>query len=191
MVARGYHDTLDTPFGHHLEHFDDVVLIHAVEHGGVGGHTIAFLQSDLYGASGDFEHALAINTLVVRLLHAVQMNNETEIFGGRNLVHHSFHEQSVRAHIHELLGVGDTVDDLVNLRMQGRLAAGNRHDGRSRLLHRREAMFHAHHAVQHGFVLSYPATALTSKIALLQRLKHSHQGEPFASGHLLFEDVPS
>ncbi len=125
LIAGRDHAPFHSHLGYLFEHLDEVVFVKAVEHGGVGSDSVPLLKSTFDASNSYLEHTLAVHGLVVGFLHSVKMNDKAKVLGGRYLLHHALHKQSVSAHIYKLLLSGDAVDDLVNMRMERRLSSSD------------------------------------------------------------------
>ena len=93
-----------------------------------------------------------------------------------------FQQQRVRAEIDVLLARHQTFDDLVDLRMHQRLAAGDRNHRRAAFLDRLEALLRRQvHLQDVGGILNLAASR-AGQVAAEQRLQHEHQRIPLAPG---------
>ncbi len=117
----------------------DAVGIGAVEEGGVGGDAEAALDGLLDAFDGDVVAAFAADGEVVMLALAVEMDGEGEVLRGRELGQAALEFERVGAEVDVLLARDEAVDDLDDLRMQQRLAAGNARPWARRILQRRRS----------------------------------------------------
>ena len=121
------------------------------------------------------EAALHAHRLVVMLLEAVEMHGEEQI--GRRLeqVQLLLQQQRVGAQRDELLARHDAFDDLADLLVDQRLAAGDRHHRRAAFVDRVEAFLHRQALVQDRVRIIDLAAADAGEIAAEQRLQHQHE----------------
>src|SRR5581483_4525748 len=122
---------------------------------------------------------------------AVQVHAERQVVRRGELVEARFEPDRIGAQVDELLARDQAAHDLVDLRMQQRLAAGNRDDRRTALLDRREALFGAEVTAQHLDRVLDLAAAAAGQIAAEERLEHQHERVLLAPGKPLPDHVRS
>ena len=136
-----------TPIVHHfIEEAAHAVGIGAVEERRVGGHAEAALHGLLDAFNRDVVSAFAADGEIVVLALAVEVNREGQVLRRRELRQAALQFERVGAQVDVLLARDQPVDDLDDLRMQQRLAAGDGHHGRAALFHCGEALFGREHA---------------------------------------------
>ena len=135
------------------------------------------------------EAAFHAHRLVVVLLEAVEMHGEEQI--GRRLEQMQllFQQQRVGAQRDELLARHDALDDLADLLVDQRLAAGDGNHRRAALVDRVEAFLHRQALVQDRVRIVDLAAAEAGQIAAEQRLQHQHQRVALAPGQPLLEYI--
>ena len=87
----------------------------------------------------------------------------------------SLQQQRVRAEINVLLPRDQTFDNLVDLGMHQRLAAGNGNHRRAAFVHRLEALFRREIHLQNVRRILNFSAARARQIAAEQRFQHQHQ----------------
>ena len=135
------------------------------------------------------EAAFHAHRLVVVLLQAVEMHREEQI--GRRLEQMQLllEQQRVGAQRDELLARHDAFDDLADLLVDERLAAGDGDHRRAALVDRVEAFLHRQPPVQDRVRIVDLAAAEAGEIAAEQRLQHQHQRIALAPHELLLEQI--
>ena len=149
--------------------------------GGVRAHAVAERDGLAHVARRLVEHPVAVDGLVVHLAHAVEVHDEREPVGRRDAPEGPVHEQAVGAHVDEAALGGDAVDDLVDLLVDHRLAAGDVHDRRAGLLGDAQALLDLHPLVEHVLVLADAPAAVAGEVADLEGLEHQGHGEPLGA----------
>jgi hypothetical protein len=120
----------------------------------------------------------ARDRFVVDVLRSIEMDVEAEVIRRRELIEARFEAQRVRAQVDELLPRDQTFDDLFDLRMQQRFAAGNGNHRRAAFVHRFEALLGREMLAQDlDRVLDFSAT-IAGEVAAEQRLEHEHERIP-------------
>src|SRR5664280_897699 len=133
-VSGRKHHAFDAEIHHLVEESAHAVGIGAVEERGIRGYAEAALQGFLHAVNGDVESAFAADGKVVVLALAVHVHRERQVLAGLEQVNLLFEQQSVGAQVDVLLARDQAVDDLGDLRMHQRLAAGNGHHRRTALV---------------------------------------------------------
>ena len=100
-----------------------------------------------------------------------------------------FQKQRVGAQRDEFLARDDALDDLADLLVDQRLAAGNGDHRRAALVDRVEAFLHRQALVQDRVGIIDLAAADAGEIAAEQRFQHQHQRIALASGQPLPQHV--
>ncbi len=98
-------------------------------------------------------------------------------------------KQRVGAERDEFLARDDARDDLADLLVDQRLAAGDRDHRRAALVDRVEAFLHRQAPVQDRVRIVDLAAAEAGKVAAEQRLEHQHQRIALAAHQLLLEQI--
>src|SRR5262249_15127026 len=110
--------------------------------------------------------------------------------GARLVLRHAlFHQERVGAQIHELATLNDALDDLVQLLVQKRLAAGDRYDRRAAFVDRAKRVLDRHALLQNLVRVIDLAAAGAGEIAPEQRLEHQHERIALTTGETLPHDV--
>ena len=129
---------------HHLvEEGADALGVGAVEEGGVGGDAEAALDGFADAFDGDVVAAFAADGEVVVLLLAVHVDAEGEVLAGREQVELFLEQQGVGAEVDVLFAGDQAFDDLLDLRVQQRLAAGDGDHRRAAFVDGVEALLRA------------------------------------------------
>ena len=117
------------------------------------------------------------------------MHREEQI--GRRLeqVELLLEQQRVGAQRDEFLARHDALDDLADLLVDQRLAAGDRDHRRAALVDRVEALLHRQALVEDRVRIVDLAAADAGEIAAEQRLQHQHQRIALAAPQLLLEQI--
>ena len=98
-------------------------------------------------------------------------------------------QQCVRAQRQELLTRDDAGDDLADLLMDERLAAGNRHHRSATFVDGVEAFLHAQSLVENRRGIVDLAAAGAGEVATEKRLQHQHERIALYAAQLLLENV--
>ena len=135
------------------------------------------------------EAAFHADGLVVVLLDAVEMDREEQIRRRLEQMQLLLQQQRVGAERDELLARDDAFDDLADLLVDQRLAAGNRDHRRAALVDGVEAFLHRQPPVEDRVRIVDLAAAEAGEIAAEQRLEHQHQRVALATHELLLEQI--
>ena len=100
-----------------------------------------------------------------------------------------FEQQRVGTEIDEFLAGDDALDDLLDLAVEQRLAAGDDDDRRAAFIDRLEAFRDAEALIEDRVGIIDLAAAGARQVAAKQRLEHEHQRVASASRQLLADDV--
>ncbi len=165
------------------------VGIGAVEEGGVGGDAEAALDGLFDAFDGDVVAAFAADGEVVVLALAVEMHGEGEVLGRRELRQAALEFERVGAEVDVLLARDEAVDDLDDLRMQQRLAAGDGDHGRAALFDGGEALLGRELLFEDVRRILHLAAAGAGQVAAEERLKHEHQRIALVALEPLLEDI--
>ena len=188
-VAGREHHALDAQVHHFVEEGADGFRVGAVEQRGVGGDAEAAVEGFFDAVDGDVVSAFAADGEVVLFALAVEVNGEGQILAGLEEVDLFFQQQRVGAEINVFLAGDQAFDDLVDLRMHERFAAGDGDHGGAAFVDGAETLFRAQILLQDvGGVLDLAASG-AGQVAAEQRLEHEHERVLLASGELLAEDV--
>ena len=125
----------------------------------------------------------------MHLLVAVEMHGPDEEWTGLVLVHLLFHQQRIGAEIDELAARDDALDDLRQLAMQKRLAAGNRHDRGAAFIDGMQGIRHGDSLIEDFVGIIDLAAAGAGEIAAKERLEHQHKRIALAPGQMLANHV--
>ena len=139
-VAGREHHALDAQLHHLVEERAHALGIGAVEQRGVGGHAEAALQRFADAVDRDLVAAFAADGEIVVLLLAVQVDAEGQVLARLEEVDLFLQQQRVGAEVDVLLARHQAFDDLVDLRVHQRLAAGDGDHRGAALVHRPEAL---------------------------------------------------
>ena len=120
---------------------------------------------------------------------AVHVNAERQILAGLEQIQLFLQQQRVRAQIDVFLARDQALDDLVDLRVHQRFAAGDGNHRRAAFVDGFEAFFRAQFLLQNmGGILNL-AAAGARQIAAEKRLKHQHKRIALAPRNLLLQHV--
>ena len=119
--------------------------------------------------------AVLADRVVVHLLVAVEMDRPDEIGIGLEEIELLLQQQRVGAEIDEFLARDDALDDLLDLAVEQRLAAGDRHHRRAAFVDRFEAFCDRQALVQDRVGIVDLAAAGAGEVAAEQRLQHQHE----------------
>ena len=117
------------------------------------------------------------------------MDREGKIGAGFEPVQFLLEKQRVGAEIDEFLTSGDTRDDVADLGMNERLAAGDRNDGGTALVDRFEAFVDTEAEIEDMFWKLNLTADGAFEIAAEQRLQHQHQRVSLHARNVLLQDV--
>ena len=160
------------------------------EERGVGGHAEAGLAGGADRRHGHVVDALAADGVIVLLPRTVEVHRKRQVRGGGEEWQHLLEFQRVGAEVEIFLAGHDAGHDLLDLRMQQRLPAGNRNERGTAFIHRGEALLGREMGPQHLRRMLDLATATTGEVAAKKRLKHEHERIPGVApqslhGHVL------
>ncbi len=110
--------------------------------------------------------------------------------GGQVIPHFFPHEHAVRADINDAALLEQTRHQLLNLGIDQRLAAADRHHRRLAFLGCIKAILQAHHVLQAGGVFPNAPAARAGQVTGVQRFELEHHGEPGGAPHFVFDDMP-
>src|SRR5205807_8205665 len=114
---------------------------------------------------------------------------KSQVFAGTEQVDLFLEQQSVGAEINVFTAGDQSFDDLRDLRMHERLAAGNADHGSAAFLNSAEAFLRGEVFLENmGRILDL-AAACAGEITAEERLQHQHKRIPFASRKPLLQDV--
>ena len=166
-----------------------MIGIGAVEECGVGGDAEAALDGFLDAFDGDVVSALAADGEVVVLALAVEMDGEGEVLGRRELRQAALEFERVGAEVDVLFARDEAVDDLDDLRMQQRLAAGDGDHGRAAFFDGGEALLGRELLLEDVRRILHLAAAGAGQVAAEERLEHEHKRIALVAREPLLEDV--
>src|SRR4051794_881130 len=119
----------------------------------------------------------------------VQMYRKRKVGRRFELMHAFLEQQRIGAQIDEFFALDDAFDDAHDVFVNERLAAWNRYDRRTALVHRCEALGNAQTAIEDLVgIVDFAATG-TREIAAEQRLQHQHDRIAAHATQLLADDV--
>src|SRR5262249_44454343 len=167
----------------------DAVWIGAVEERGVRRDAETGLHGSLASFDSLIVSAVAANREIVMFALAVDVNRERQILTRLEEMQLLFKQKRIRAEIDVFLALDEPFDDLVDLRMHQRFAAGDGNHRRAALIHRLEAFFGRQFFFQNvRWVLNF-AAAGARQVAAEKRLEHQHKRIALAACDLLFDQV--
>ncbi len=188
-VSRRENDALDAHGHDFIEELADVVGIGAIEEGGVGGDAETALHRFFDAFDGDVVTALAADGEVVMIAVAIEVNREGEVLGRREFVQPLFELERVGAEVDVLFARDEAVDDLDDLRMEQRLAAGDGDHGRAALIDGSEALLGRELFFENvGRILHLTASG-AGQVAAEERLKHENKRILLVACELFLQDV--
>jgi hypothetical protein len=123
------------------------------------------------------------------LLDAVEVHGEEQIRRGLEQVQLLLQQERIGAQRDELLARDDAFDDLADIAVDQRLAAGNRHHRRAAFIDGIEALLYRQTPIQDRVRIVDLAAAEAGEIAAEQGLQHQHQRVAFAPAELLLEQI--
>ena len=176
-ITRTDHHSFNAEIHHLIEKLSNRIRVCTIEESRVCGDA----ESAIDGQSNSFdcflESSIAANSKIVVFLDAVHMHAECQIFARLEPTCFEFflQEKRVRAEIDVLLSLDQFLDDLGNLRMQERLAAGNRNHRSATLIHGLHALCNGEVSLENmGRELNLPASR-ACQIAAQKRFKHQNE----------------
>ena len=188
-VAGRDHHAFDAEVHHFVEERADALRIGAIEQRGVGGDAEAARTASRTPSTRDFVAAFVADRKIVMLALAVQVDGEGEVLAGLEEVQLFLEQQRVGAEVDVFLARDQAFDDLVDLRVHQRLAAGDGDHGRAAFVDGLEAFLGRKVLLEDvGRILDF-AAARAGQIAAEQRLEHEHQRVAPAALEALLEDV--
>ncbi len=183
------HHALDAEVGHLVEERPDALGVGALEQGRVGRDAEAPLHCLPDALDGHVVRPLPADGEVVVVLLPVHVDAEREVLARLELVELGLEQQRVRAEVDVLLAGHQPLDDLLDVRVQQRLAAGDGDHRGPALVDGLEAVGRRQLLLQHvGRVLDLPAPG-AGQVAAEQRLQHQHQRVVLVAAELLAEHV--
>ena len=188
-VARREHDALDAHAHNFIEERANTVRIGSIEEGGVGGDAETALDRFLDAFDCDVVSAFAANGKVVVLALAIEVDREGEVLRRRELGQTPFQLERVGAEVDVFLARDEAVDDLNNLRMQQRLAAGNGDHGRAAFFDRGEALLGRELLFENVRRILHLAATGAGQVAAEERLKHQHKRIALVAGEALLQHI--
>ena len=117
--------------------------IGAVEQRGVGGDAEAAAEGLFHGVDGDVVSTFAADGEIVLFALAIEVNAEGQVLARLEEIDLFFQQQRVGAEVNVFLARDQAFDDLVDLRMHQRLAAGDGDHGGAALVDGAETLFRA------------------------------------------------
>src|SRR6185503_5649780 len=169
----------------------NALWIGAVEQSRVGGYAEGAIKRFANPFHGFFVSAFEANRQIVMFFLAVKVNAEGQILRRSEKMDLLFQEQRVRTQINVFLAGDEAFDDFPDLRVQQRLATGDRDHRRPAFLYRLKTLFRRELALEDMAGILDLAAAGTSQVAAEQRLQHQDERIPLASGELLPDDISS
>ena len=164
-IARRDGDALHPQRHGVVENLGHARRLGVVEQGAVDVHPETQLPRLAGRPGGDLEHAPLVDGVVVFRLQPIEMNGEGEIRAGLEKVELLLQKHRVGAEVDELLARHDARNDLADLLVDERLAAGDGDDGRAALVHRLQALLNAQALIQDFVRVVDLAAAGTGQIA--------------------------
>src|SRR5208282_3447432 len=175
-VARRNGDGVDLELeAREVEEGGDALGIEPVEERGVHADAEAARLGLADRGHDAVEDAVLAHRMVVLLLETVEMDGEGEVGRGLEEVELLLQEERVGAEVDELLARDDALDDLVDLLVEQRLAAGNRHYRRAAFVDRLQAFRDREALVEDLIGIVDLAAADAGEVAAEQRLEHEHE----------------
>ena len=138
---------------------------------------------------GNVVSALAANRKVMLFALAVEVHAEGQVLTRLEEMNLFFQQQGVGAEIDIFLARHQALDDLTDLRMHERLAAGDRHHGRSAFVNRAKTFFGRKIFLQNVRRVLNLAASGAGQVAAEQRLEHQHERILLAPGKLLPQHI--
>ena len=186
---------------HHFIDFE--VIVEEVEHiahrlGRVMGEEGGVCRHPKAGGLGSanrrhrlVEHSLAFDGGVMAFLQAIHVNCPREVRARLEIGELALQEDRIGTQIHEALALDQLRGDHVYLRVNQRLAAGDRDHRRTALLNRTDRLLDRHALAQHMLGLLDLAAAGARQVALEQRLELHDQRKLLAAGQALTRQIPT
>ena len=188
-IARRHGDAVDAHLHDGVEELRHPLRVGVVEQRAVDVAAEAAALGVLDGGHGAVVGAGLADRLVVIFLVAVEMDRPDEVRVRLVVLDVLFHQQRIGAEIDELLARDDALDDLRQLLVQQRLAAGDRDDGRAAFVDRLKRICDRDALVQDLVGIVDLAAAGAGQIAAKQRLKHQHQRVALPPRQLLPDEI--
>ncbi len=163
--------------------------IGAVEQRRVGRNAEASGNCGPHAFHSDVVTALTAHGEVVVLTLAVDVDRKREILARRKEVQLLLQQKRVRAHVNVFLARDEPGNDLRHLRVQQRLAAGDRNHRGAALFDCLEALFRREFGLEDVRGILNLSAARTGEVAAEQRLEHQHERIPFAPAELLLQNI--
>ena len=161
----------------------------AVEQRGVGGDAEAAAQGFFDRIDGNVVAAFAADGEVVLFALAIEVHAEGEVFARLEEVEFLFQQQGVGAEIDIFLARDQAFDDLGDLGVHERFAAGDGDHGGAAFVDGAETFFGRKIFLQDvGGVLDLAASG-AGQVAAEQGLEHEHERVLLAAGEFLAQDV--
>src|SRR5579862_1072122 len=189
VVARRRDDAVEAEVLHDVaEELGDLLDVGLCEHRRVAVDPVAPVEGHLARVDRLLEATGALRDVVVRLLHAVQVDGEGHVGRGLDLVEEFRQEQGVRAQDDVLAALDDAVDDLVDVGVDEGLAAADGHHRRVALVDGLEALLDAE-PLGLGAGPAVGGAAQARQIAGVQGFQHHHDGELVLAAHALAHEI--
>ena len=182
-------DPVDAHLGHRVEEPRHPLGLGGVEQRGVDVDPEAARLGEPDGLDRAVVNARPGTPSVVVLAVAIEMHGPGEERVGLEQVDLLFKQQRVGAQVDELLARDDALDDLLDLAVQQRLAAGDHDDRRAAFVDRFEAFRDAEALVQDRVGVIDLAAAGAGQVAAEQRLQHQHERVASDAAQMLPHDV--
>ena len=197
-VAGRNRDAVDAELRHRIEEGGDALRsIRRVEEGAIDGDAEAACLGALQRRDGAVVDARLADRFVVHLLVAIEMDRPGEIAGSACIGRSSSQQQRVGADDRKFLARDDALDDLWQILVQQRLAAGHHDDRRAAFIDRGERVLDRNPLVEDGVGIIDLAATRASEIAAEQAApasaradsacgprdageRHRRRSEPFA-----------
>lgn len=188
-IAGRKHHALDAQLHHLVEEGAHAVGIGAVKQRRVGCDAETALQRFFDSRNRQVVATFAANRKIVVFALAVHVNGKGQILARLEKIQLLLQKQGIRAEIDVLLARNESLDDLVDLWVHQRLAAGDGNHRRPAFIHGLEALLRAQFRLQNvRGVLDLSATG-ACQVAAEKRLEHQHKRVAFVPCNLLLEDV--
>src|ERR1700677_1923950 len=188
-VARRDDDAFHTQRHHLVKESAHAVRIGAIEERGIRRNTEAALDRLAYSLYRLVVTALAANGKIVVLALTIEMDGESQVLTGLKESDLLLEQQSVGAEIDVLLPRHQAFNNLANLRVHQRFAAGNGDHGRTALVDCPEALLGRELLLEDVCGILNFAAACASQIAAEQRFQHKNERVAFLPAQALLEHV--
>ena len=109
---------------------------------------------------------------------------------GQIILHLFPHEHSVRADVDDSALLQQSLDQLLDFRINERFAAADRDHGGIALHRRAEAILERHHVLEAGGIFPNPPATCAGQITSMERFELQHHGEFGRAQQFVFNDVP-